>query len=93
MVGREEDTVAIVEGTVRVNSVLIPLGPPASGGVGFITVISVARKKMDVVTTGSNWVGTTGVGGGGLVEVDLDEVPMWADGTVGGIRDEEETIA
>lgn len=93
LVGKEEDAIAVVKSIVGVDGVTMPLGPPAGGWVGFITVVFVASEEVNVVQTSGSGVAASGVGVVSLSEIDLDEVPMGTDGAVGCVGDEKEAVA
>jgi len=84
---------AVVESAVGCCGVMVPFGPPASGGIGFIGVVGVAGEEVDIVQSGLRRVAALGI----LVEsaryVDVHEVPLWAQSVRRGVRDKEEAIS
>jgi len=88
----EKDAVAVVEGTVGVGSITVPLGPPASRRVGIVDVVGVTGKEVDVVAAGGTGVAASSGRIVGLGDVALNEVPLGADGAVRDIGNEEKFV-
>jgi len=84
--------ITVAKGAVGVNGITMPLGPPASGRVGFVTIVAMAGKEVDIIETRKTWVAAFSVGVEGLGEVDLNKVPVRANGTVRNVRDKEEAV-
>ena len=85
----KENLLPVVDGTVGVQGIRVPLWPPAGRGVGFVTIVTMAGEEVDVIEAGSNRVVATGFRIVRLSDVDLNEVPMGADGAIGCVGNEE----
>jgi len=64
--------ITVSKGAVGVDSITMPLGPPTSCRVRFITIVAMTGEKVDVIKTREAWVAAFGIGVEGLGKVDLD---------------------
>ena len=84
--------ITVSKGAVGVNGITMPLGPPTSCRIRFITIVAMAGKEVNIIETRKTWVAAFSVGVEGLGEVDLNKVPVRANGTVRSVRDKEKAV-
>jgi len=84
--------ITVAKGAIGVDGITMPLGPPASGRVRFITIVAMTGEEVDIIKTREAWVAAFGIGVESLGKVDLDQVPVRANSTVGSVRDKEKAV-